>query len=146
MITALAFVYLVFTYVAQPQPEVASFSASDLRIAYPVADFVRTHTRPGDKVFFPGSMAPGYWLADRHAPTRFFHIAPVDWQPSYPAERRRDLFAHPPTALAILPDAEERDRDGDPSRPALVPELLRRFAYRLRFDRDGARVWLLGSR
>ena len=110
----------------------------DLRLAYPAARFIEAHTEPDDPIFVAGSLGQLYWLADRRAPTRFFHVFPLRWRPSYEDERNRELFANPPVALAFLPGAGQRDNQYH-----IVPELLDRFPYRLAYAVDDARIWLL---
>jgi len=110
----------------------------DLELAYPAARFIKAHTEPDDPIFVAGSLGQLYWLADRRAPTRFFHVFPLRWRPEYEEERNRELFANPPVALAFLPGAGQRDNQYH-----IVPELLERFPYRLAYDVDEARIWLL---
>ncbi|MGI8631598.1 MAG: 6-pyruvoyl-tetrahydropterin synthase-related protein [Solirubrobacterales bacterium] len=140
--TALA---LIGYYVVAPQ--IRSLSTGpwpddpDLALVYPVADFVEASTSAGQSVFFAGSIAQGYWLSNRRAPTRFFHSFPVSFQETYSDERRSDLISSPPAAIAELPGAAKRERG-----PPVVPDLLAHKPYRLAYERNGARVWLLSDR
>jgi len=139
---AAAVVGLVGAYVVVPQLRAIGEQPwpddPDLRLAYPAARFIEARTRPDDPIFVAGSLAQVYWLADRRAPTRFFHVFPLRWRSEYEDERRRQLFARPPVALALLPGAGQRDNQYH-----IVPELLDRFPYHLAYDVDEARIWLL---
>ncbi len=117
-------------------------SFNPLHLAYPVSAFIGAHTSPGDTIYMAGGLpsaeatgAPGvYWLADRYAPTRFIDTPPARWVlPGYSGERRRELLAHPPDAIGLMPGFEI-----DPD----LRQVLRRFHYRVAYRVAGARVWL----
>jgi hypothetical protein len=100
---------------------------------YPVARFVDAHTAPADRIVVSGAWSQLYWLADRRSPTRFFDHEVSQHDAGDAAERRRDLFAHPPRAIVLMPP--------EPLEPDLAA-LLRRVPYRVAYDSRGARVWL----
>jgi hypothetical protein len=100
----------------------------------PVADFLRDHTAPDDRVFVVGAAAEVYWRAQRRAPTRFFDVHGVgseaDWR-----ERNRDLRRDPPVAIAVThPDRLESD--------AFVAQLVREGRYARAYASNSGVVWL----
>jgi hypothetical protein len=118
----------------RPSPEGPAASAS-----YPISAFISAHTVRGDKVIVAGSEPQVYWLSGREAPTRFFDLYPLLWAEGqaaarYSAERRADLLRRPPAALAV-PPGHPLDAD--------LTLLLERFPYRLAYDVNDARIWLL---
>jgi hypothetical protein len=106
----------VWSQVIQPQlqqlrlpPSLRVASGVNYGAAYPAAEYVRAHTRPDDTIYVSGSHGEVYWLAERHAPTRFFDNFPVAGHPPYAQERFRDLRRRPPRALVIMPLAPPDD-------------------------------------
>jgi hypothetical protein len=138
---------LAFQRAGLDQPATLRFSGdptSPYRLAYPVSAFIRAHTTPDDTIYMAGGLpgpgasgAPGvYWLSDRFSPTRFIDTPPARWIPSgFPQDRKRDLLAHPPKAIGLMPQYEV-----DPD----LRDVLRERSYRLAYEVDGARVWLRG--
>jgi hypothetical protein len=135
----------IWAYVVGPQWRALDVPASDrwgqnssFSLAYPVAAFIRAQTNADDKVIVAGAEPEVYWLADRTAPTRFFDVYPLYWHQAYGPEREASLLESPPAAAAAIGVAT----DGLPY-DADVRKLLTRFRYRLAYDHNGARVWLL---
>jgi hypothetical protein len=130
-------------YVIAPQWEALKVPAwerfgpnSPFAQQYPVADFIVRNTARDDRIQVAQGHAEIYWVADRRAPTPFFDVTVVREHEPYAAERERQLLAHPPRAIVLMPgDTLEGD----------LRLLLRREHYRVAYDYRGARVWLLGS-
>ena len=102
---------------------------------YPVAGFVRAHTKPDDPIIVAGGRAEVYWYTERRAPTRFFDVFGSTGRPEYLAERRRDIARHPPAAVVVMQNVST----------AAEPELdrlVRSGAYRRAYFRAGSAVWL----
>ena len=105
------------------------------RGSVPAAEFVRGHTRRGDRILVAGAAPEIYWLSERRSITPYFDIfALVPDRIGKEASRRASFAARPPAAVVGLENAEVID--------AAFPPLLRLAPYRLAFERDGARVWL----
>jgi hypothetical protein len=122
----------VWGFVLQPQLKdlaTPSFERSTLGyswgIAYPIAEYVRAHTRPGDRIYVGDSRGEIYWLSDRLAPTGFFDDFPVTAHPAYQREQLRELLRDPPAAVVIPPGDV-----GDPGTEAL----FHTGRYALRFQ------------
>jgi hypothetical protein len=107
--------------------------------AYPVAAFVRTHTRQADRIIVAGGRAEVYWLAERRAPTRFFDTFEVHGDRRYAAERQRDLVRHPPAAIVIMQTERLEFEPG-------LRRLVRSLRYREAYGRAGSYVWLRPGR
>ncbi len=114
-------------------------------LVYPVSAFIRSHTSPSDTIYMAGGLpsreatgAPGvYWLADRFSATKFIDTPPSRWVlAGYASDRRRELLAHPPKAIGLMPQFQV-----DPD----LRDVLRRYRYRLAYEVNGARVWLRGA-
>jgi hypothetical protein len=103
-------------------------------LAYPIADFVRTHTRPDDRILVVATDPEVYWLADRRANTPYFDVFPLLRDRRRVRERVEDFLADPPAAIVAMPNAE----DSDP----FFPRLLNLGEYPPAFEVEGARVWL----
>jgi hypothetical protein len=104
---------------------------------YPVAAFLRSHTRSTDRIIVEGGRAEVYWVAQRRAPTRFFDVFGLNGDDAYPAERRRDLARHPPAAVVVM----NTDR--------LSPDLRKLVVSRRYFQayaRRGSFVWVRPGR
>lgn len=102
---------------------------------YPVAAFLRAHTRARDRIIVEGGRAEVYWVAQRRAPTRFFDAFGPTSDTSYPAERRRDLMHRPPAAVVVM--ATERL-----SADAVLAHLVATRGYVRAYARAGSSVWL----
>jgi hypothetical protein len=109
-------------------------------MAYPAAEYLRTHSRPGDRVFVPGSEPAVLWLADRRAPSRFFDYYPLFHHPPYLAERGEELLRNPPEFICAMPDAETIRPD--PHHDAL----MRRHYYLRVWIVEGVTIWRLAER
>jgi hypothetical protein len=144
-LSALVLVMPVITYVAgpqlrqlelRPQQRWSLETNENWSLAYPVAQFIEEHTRPGERVLMTGSHPEVYWLAHRRAPTRYFDFFPVLTDAAARRERLRDLEASPPAAIGVMPDSDAHDDF----------ETLRRYAdahrYVVALDLSGAQVWL----
>lgn len=136
--TALAILVLaapLWTAVAVPQLQQLEIPADQRGNTYtkPVVDFLESSTEPGSTLQVAGYDPQVYWLADRRSPTRFFDSFGLSGRDDYVAERRRDLFADPPDAVAALPEMLPLDAD--------LEELVATEGYRLAYD-EGAQVWL----
>lgn len=132
-----------WTYVIGPEWR-AQRGASDtqeLALAYPVAEVVKRHTRPDDRIFVAGSDPQVYWLADRQSVTRHPTEYPLQLRPEYAGEILRDLKRDPPAAIAGL--FGEPDEQGG---VVGVSEFIEREGYRKKFERDGARVFVRADR
>jgi hypothetical protein len=110
-------------------------------VAYPMASFIKRHTRSSDPIFVAGSEAEVYWLSERRAPTRWFVNYVLYTHPQYARERARDLRRRPPAAIAAIAPETPADVAGDD-----VQKLIDREHYRLAFDIAGGRVWLRPDR
>jgi hypothetical protein len=110
-------------------PDFQSFA-----LAYPIADFVRAHTRPDERILVVGTDPEVYWLADRHANTPYFDVFPLLQDRRLFGARANDVVYDPPAAIVAMPGAE----DADP----LFPDLLDLGEFPPAFEVEGARVWL----
>lgn len=144
-LSALVLAMPVVAYVAGPQlrqlelPPDRRWSletSENWGLAYPVAQFIDEHTRPGNRILMTGSHPEVYWLADRRAPTRYFDFFPVLADPTARQDRLRDLEAHPPAAIGVMPDADARS-DFDTLRA-----YAERHRYVIALQLAGAQVWL----
>lgn len=95
-------------------------------------EYIRASTEEDSKLTVVGYAPEVQWLADRRAPTRFFDVFGLSSRADYAAERRRDLFADPPVAIAAVGDAVV---DSD------VEQLIAQKGYTLAYDRV-TRIWL----
>jgi hypothetical protein len=107
----------------------------NVSLAYPVAEFIKTHTRPGRPIYMTGSHPEVYWLTHRQAPTRYFDIYPLTTQAAR-RERLRDLEADPPAAIGVMPDPDARN-DFDS-----LYHFASTHGYAVAFETSGAAVWL----
>jgi hypothetical protein len=141
LVLALPFV----VYVGSPQLRQVELSPDrrwsletneDWSLAYPVAQFIDEHTGPGARVLMTGSHPEVNWIAHRRAPTRYFDFFPVLADQAARRSRLRDLEAHPPAAIGVMPDADAHS-DFD---------TLRAYAdkhrYVIALQLAGAQVWL----
>jgi 4-amino-4-deoxy-L-arabinose transferase-like glycosyltransferase len=132
----------LWLWVGDPEREALDYPAGlrwgsqyeSFSLAYPVAEFVREHTRPDEKILVVGTDPEVYWLADRRANTPYFDAFRVNRSPEAAALRSNDVVFDPPAAIVAMPDAE----DADPAFPAL----LNLGQYPPAFELRGARVWL----
>jgi hypothetical protein len=106
---------------------------------YPVARFLRSHTRPADRIIVEGGRAEVYWVAERRAPTRFFDVFGLNGDDAYPAERRRDLARHPPAAVVVMSTGS---LDEDPG----LKQLVVSGRYVQAYARRGSFVWVRPGR
>ncbi|HEX8123118.1 MAG TPA: hypothetical protein VF549_17840 [Solirubrobacteraceae bacterium] len=104
-------------------------------LAYPVASFVRAHTREDDRILVAGTDAEVYWLADRHASSPYFDVFPILADGRRAGQRANDVAYDPPAAIVAMPGAEDAD-------PFFV-DLLALHEFPPAYEVDGARVWLL---
>jgi hypothetical protein len=127
----------LWTRVVNPQLDLLRLDPAarnpDGAAAYPVARFVRSHTRPTDRIIVEGARAEVYWVAHRRAPTRFFDAFGVNGDTSYPAERRRDLARHPPAAVVVMSTG---------ALPADRQTVVVSRQYQEAYARGGNFVWL----
>jgi hypothetical protein len=131
-LAALVLATPVWGFVIQPQLvalKTPSYQRTTLGfqwgIAYPLAQYVDRHTRPGDGLYVSNARGEIYWLADRRAPTRFFDNFPVQAHPQYAPEQIRGLLRHPPAAV-VIPPGDVGDRGSD--------ALFKTGMYALRFQ------------
>jgi 4-amino-4-deoxy-L-arabinose transferase-like glycosyltransferase len=103
-------------------------------LAYPIAEFIRANTKPGDRILVAGTDPEVYWLADRHANTRYFDVFPLLREGRYIGARANDVVYDPPAAIVAMPNAEVAD--------PYFPALLNLGRYPPAYEVEGARVWL----
>lgn len=103
-------------------------------LAYPVAEFLREHTRPDERILVVGTDPEVYWVADRRANTPYFDVFPLLRDGKLIGRRAVDVIEDPPAAIVAMPDAEEAD--------PFFPALLDLGEFPPAFDLRGARVWL----
>ena len=139
-LAALVLIVPVGSLVVHPQWEALQVPAHDrfgsnhqYALAYPVADFIRTHTSPGDPILVAGAEAQVYFLANRRAPTRFFDIFPVMDHPKYADERTSELLDDPPRAIALFPTEAL-----DPT----IRALGKQYGYKIGYQKNGAYVFV----
>jgi hypothetical protein len=144
-VAALVLVLPFVAYVAAPQLRQLELpvdrrwsldTQENWSLQYPVAQFIRNHTRPRDHIFMTGSHPEVYWLAHRDAMTRYF-----DWfvplkSAAARRERMRDLEAHPPAAIGVMSDPDAHS-DLDTLRG-----YMDRHRYVIALELSGAQVWL----
>jgi hypothetical protein len=104
-------------------------------LAYPIASFVRAHTREDDRILVAGTDPEVYWLAGRRASTPYFDVFPLLADRHRVGRRANDVAYDPPAAIVAMPGAEDAD-------PFFV-DLLALHEFPPAFELDGARVWLL---
>jgi hypothetical protein len=89
----------------------------NLRIALDVADYVRAHTKPGDRVLVWGQAPEVYWASDRRPATRFPTTAFVTGASGgRPPDRVGPQYATPGAMGQFLDDLREH-------RPALIVDM-----------------------
>ena len=99
----------------------------------PVADFLRDHTQPDERILVAGGRAEIYWHARRRAPTRFFDaFGPTGTEDL--EERNRDLARNPPAAVAV---ARPVRLTADPG----IERFIRERGYALVYESPAGRVW-----
>jgi hypothetical protein len=137
-IAALVLAFPLWSLVIRPQKQLLAQEPparlESAARAVPVADFVRGHTDPGERIFVAGGRAEVYWRAERRAPTRFFDVHGLTSAADV-AERDRDLARNPPAAVAVV----SPDRlDQDPS----LERFVEGEGYAPAYDAGGSRVWI----
>ncbi|HEX8121855.1 MAG TPA: hypothetical protein VF549_11380 [Solirubrobacteraceae bacterium] len=103
-------------------------------VDYAVADFVRAHTRAGDRILVAGGGGGIYWLAGRRANTPLFDSPSLRFRDDNVRRRAAAVRQRPPAALVTLPGVEVLD-------PTFL-RLIDPREYRPAFALNGARVWL----
>jgi len=144
-LSALVLVMPVMAYVGGPQLRQLELrpgqrwsleTDENWSLAYPIAQFIDEHTRPGQRILMTGSHPEVNWLADRRAPSRYFDFFPVLVDAKARQQRLRDLEASPPAAIGVMPDSDAHS-DFD---------TLRAYAdahrYVIALNLSGAQVWL----
>ena len=136
-VAAVVLAFPLWGHVIRPQQQLLRLDPSarpgPVPRGVPVADYLRDHTEPEERILVAGGRAEIYWQADRRAPTRFFDghgLTGIDDL----RERNRDLARDPPAAVAAL--------GGTGPLAYGLQRLIEEGGYVLAYNRAGSRVWL----
>ena len=99
-----------------------------------VADYVRSHTHPGERIFVVWAAADLYYLADRDPAFKYMWFRNVQTIPHALRDARRMLAARRPTLVVAAQPPGSLDRSGR------TAEILRR-EYRLAARVDGVPIY-----